>query len=161
FWVDKFIALIILRLVHGLPLGILTTGTCPTAANIVLDARRVAGMGNFAIAMNIAVAARPIIEFTLLHYISFKQFLFALSLLMSISVLFSLFVHTGEQRQKNVHQTRTAFSLKISDLIEPKAVTISFISGFVGLAYASVLSFVPVFAEEMGLESTANYFFLI
>src|SRR5699024_12460853 len=29
------------------------------------------------------------------------------------------------------------------------------------LAYASVLSFVPVFAEEMGLESTANYFFLI
>src|SRR5699024_11328823 len=66
-----------------------------------------------------------------------------------------------EQRQKNVHQTRTAFSLKISDLIEPKAVTISFISGFVGLAYASVLSFVPVFAEEMGLESTANYFFII
>src|SRR5699024_11277300 len=97
----------------------------------------------------------------LLYCISFTHFFLTLSLLISISVLFSLFVHTGEQRQKNVHQPRTAFSLKISDLIEPKAVTISFISGFVGLAYASVLSFVPVFAEEMGLESTANYFFLI
>src|SRR5699024_11639778 len=92
---------------------------------------------------------------------SLLQFFLNLSLFMSIIVHFSLFVNTGEQRQKNVQQTRTAFSLKISDLIVPHAVTISFISCFVGLAYASVLSFVPVFAEEMGLESTAYYFFLI
>src|SRR5699024_2556885 len=38
---------------------------------------------------------------------------------------------------------------------------IALISGLVGLAYASVLSFVPVFAEEIGLETTASYFFLI
>jgi len=161
FWLDTFMPLIILRFVHGISFGILTTATSAIAANIVPEARRGAGMGYFAMAMNIAVVAGPFIGLTLLQYISFKQFFLTLSLLMSISVLFSLFVYTGEQRQKNVHQTRTAFSLKISDLIEPKAVTISFISGFVGLAYASVLSFVPVFAEEMGLESTANYFFLI
>src|SRR5699024_12369460 len=96
-----------------------TTATSATAANIVPEARRGAGMGYFAMAMNIAVVAGPFSGLTLLQYISFKEFFLTLSLLMSISVLFSLFVHTGEQRQKNVHQTRTAFSLKILDTNKP------------------------------------------
>src|SRR5699024_11187997 len=153
---DTFIPLIIFRFVLGSAFGILTTGTSAFAAITVPDVSRRVGTSYFGLTMNIAFVAGALLAFALLTFISFYMFFLTLSLLMSISVLFSLFVHTGEQRQKNVHQSRTAFSLKISDLIEPKAVTISFISGFVGLAYASVLSFVPVFAEEMGLESTAN-----
>lgn len=160
-WVNTFTPLLILRFIHGISFGILTTATSAIAANIVPKARRGAGMGYFAMAMNIAVVAGPFIGLTLLQYISFKQFFLTLSLLMSISVLFSFLVDTKEQRQKHVHESQSALSFKISDLIEPKAIPISVISGFVGLAYASVLSFVPVFAEEMGLETAASYFFLI
>src|SRR5699024_5370479 len=111
FWLDTFIPLIILRFVHGISFGILTTATSAIAANIVPEARRGAGMGHCAMAMNIAVVAAPFILLTLLQYISFKQFILSLSILMSISFLFSLFVHPCVQTQKNVHQTLTAFSL--------------------------------------------------
>jgi len=160
-WVNTFTPLLILRFIHGISFGILTTSTSAIAANIVPKARRGAGMGYFAMAMNIAVVAGPFIGLTLLQYISFNQFFLTLSILMSISVLFSFLVDTREQKQKHVNDTQSVLSFKISDLIEPKAIPISVISGFVGLAYASVLSFVPVFAEEMGLETAASYFFLI
>src|SRR5699024_3078763 len=54
-----------------------------------------------------------------------------------------------------------SLAIKWSDLIEIKAVPVAAISGLVGVAYASILSFVPVYAEEIGLASTASYFFLV
>src|SRR5699024_7480620 len=44
---------------------------------------------------------------------------------------------------------------------EMKAVPISIISGLVGFAYSSILSFVSVYADELGLVAAASYFFLI
>lgn len=156
-WIDTFGALLILRLVHGLSFAILTTATSSIAADIIPEARRGAGMGYFAMAMNMAVVAGPFIGLTLLQFITFKQFFLILSIFMVISLVFSLLVHVEEPDMKS----NAAFSLKLHDLIEPKALPIAIISGLVGVAYASVLSFVPVFAEENGLETTASYFFLI
>src|SRR5699024_9550069 len=51
--------------------------------------------------------------------------------------------------------------LKLSDLIEVKALSIALISGLVGFVYASILSFISVYAESIGLLSTASYFFLV
>ena len=157
-WMNSFTPLLILRFIHGISFSILTTATSAIAADIIPKERRGAGMGYFAMAMNLAVVAGPFIGLTLLQFISFQQFFFVLSLLMSISVVFSLFVQTGE---KQTADTKQDLSLRLHDLIEPKAIPIALISGLVGLAYASVLSFVPVFAEEIGLETTASYFFLI
>lgn len=157
-WVDSFTPLLILRFVHGISFSILTTATSAIAADIIPKERRGAGMGYFAMAMNLAVVAGPFIGLTLLQFISFQQFFLVLSILMTVSVLFSLFVQTGEQQNA---ETENHFSIRLHDLIEPKAIPIALISGLVGLAYASVLSFVPVFAEEIGLEATASYFFLI
>src|SRR5699024_12196188 len=101
-------------LIHGISFGILTTATSAIAANIDPKARRGAGMGYFAMAMNIAVVAGPFIGLTLLQYISFNQFFLTLSILMSISVLFSFLVDTREQKQKHVNDTQSVLSFKIS-----------------------------------------------
>src|SRR5699024_12699604 len=98
-WVNTFTPLLILRFIHGISFGILTTATSAIAANIVPEARRGAGMGYFSMAMNIAVVAGPFIGLTLLQYIYFKQFILTISLLIYISVLFSLFVHKCAQNQ--------------------------------------------------------------
>lgn len=160
-WMDTFTPLLTLRFIHGISFGILTTATSAIAADIVPESRRGTGMGYFAMAMNLAVVAGPFIGLTLLQFISFKSFFLTLSLFMSISIIFSLVVDTGENAQEKSKKPRSVLALSLSDLIEPKAVPIALISGIVGLAYASVLSFVPVFAEEIGLETTASYFFLI
>ena len=135
----------------------MTTATSSIAADIIPEARRGAGMGYFAMAMNMAVVAGPLIGLTLLQFITFKQFFLILSIFMIISLVFSLLVNVKEPKVKSSPR----LALKLNDMIEPKALPIAIISGLVGIGYASVLSFVPVFAEENGLETTASYFFLI
>src|SRR5699024_3868903 len=125
-WMDSFTPLLILRFIHGISFSILTTATSAIAADIIPKERRGAGMGYFAMAMNLAVVAGPFIGLTLLQFISFQQFFFVLSLLMSISVVFSLFVQTGE---KQTADTKQDLSLRLHDLIEPKAIPIALISG--------------------------------
>lgn len=156
-WIDSFTPLLILRFIHGISFSILTTATGAIAADIIPEARRGAGMGYFAMAMNLAVVTGPFIGLTLLQFISFKTFFLILSFVMVISLIFSTLVVVKEAKPKS----RASLSIKFTDLIEPKALPIALISGLVGVAYASILSFVPIFAEELGLAKTANYFFLV
>lgn len=158
-WMHAFIPLLILRFIHGISFSIVTTATSAMAADIVPKSRRGAGMGYFAMAMNLAVVAGPFIGLSLLQFISFTAFFVVLSVLMVISVVFSFFVQITEEKQTD--QTRPSLAIKWSDLIETKAVPVAMISGLVGIAYASILSFVPVYAEEIGLATTASYFFLV
>lgn len=159
-WINAFIPLLALRFIHGISFSILTTATSAIAADIVPEARRGEGMGYFAMSMNLAVVAGPFIGLTLLQYISFEQFFLVLSILMVISFILSLFVQLQEQPSEEQSES-AAFSLKMSDLIEKRAISIALISGLVGIAYASILSFVPVYAEDIGLAATASYFFLV
>ncbi len=155
-FIETFTALLVLRFIHGISFALVTTATSAIAADIIPKARRGAGLGYFAMAMNLAVVAGPFIGLSLLQFISFKQFFAILSILMVVSLLFSFMVTVHEHAH-----ARTSLSLKLTDLVEIKALPIAGISGIVGVAYASILSFVPVFAEENGLETTANYFFLV
>src|SRR5699024_823098 len=60
-----------------------------------------------------------------------------------------------------VEQETNKLKLRLSDLIEVKALPVALISGLVGFAYATILSFVSVYAEDIGLSSAAGYFFLV
>ena len=155
--INAFIPLLILRFIHGISFSIVTTATSSIAADIVPNARKGAGMGYFAMSMNLAVVAGPFIGLTLVQSFSFNVFFIVLSILMIISFLCTLIVQLNEEKRAE----GATLALRLSDLIEPKAIPISIISGLVGIAYASILSFVPVYAEEIGLAQTASYFFLV
>jgi len=155
--INAFIPLLILRFIHGISFSIVTTATSSIAADIVPNARKGAGMGYFAMSMNLAVVAGPFIGLTLVQSFSFNVFFIVLSILMIISFLCTLVVQLNEEKRAE----GATLALRLSDLIEPKAIPISIISGLVGIAYASILSFVPVYAEEIGLAQTASYFFLV
>lgn len=158
-FMESFIPLLVLRFIHGISFSIVTTTTSSIAADIVPDSRKGAGMGYFAMSMNIAVVVGPFIGLTLLQFVSFQSYFNLLSFLMMISFLFTFSVSIKEEYVDKHH--KTSFAIKFTDLIETKAIPIALISGLVGVAYASILSFVPVYAEEIGLATTASYFFLV
>src|SRR5690625_345604 len=111
----------------------------------------------FAMAMNLAIVAGPFIGLTLLQFVSFKTLFMVLNVFMIIGVLFSFNVQFEEAPRVE----QQANKLKLSDLIEVKALPVALISGLVGFAYATILSFVSVYAEDIGLSSAAGYFFLV
>ena len=159
-WMNQLVSLLILRFIHGISFGILTTATASIAADIIPKSRRGAGMGYFAMSMNIAIVLGPFIGLSLLQAVSFQTLFIILNGLMIVGIFFSLNVQISEQVSEEKLKLEH-FRMKPSDLLEVKAIPVSIISGLVGFAYASILSFVSIHAEELGLSSVSSYFFLV
>lgn len=158
-WVDQFTPLLMLRFFHGLSFGVITTATGAIAADIIPPARRGAGLGYFAMAMNLAVVAGPFIGLSLLQFISFKTLFIVLSFIMVGGFVSSILVHVPINAA--VVKATGKFKLTFSDLIEMKALPIALISSLISLAYASILSFISVYSDSIGLSAAASYFFLV
>lgn len=156
--IDAFMPLLALRFIHGLSFGIITTATGAIAADIIPPSRRGAGLGYFAMAMNLAVVIGPFIGLTLLQYTSFQNLFIILGILMIVAIMNSAMVNVPKEKvaPKAIKQRLT-----IHDFIEMKAMPIALISSLVALAYASVMSFISVYANGLGLASTASYFFVV
>ena len=157
---DQFVPLLIIRFIHGFSFAIITTVTGAIAADVIPRSRRGAGMGYFAMSMNLAIVVGPFVGLSVLQFGSFQILLALLSTLMIISVIFSIIIRLPDSVNSRDHGPVT-LQLKLSDLIEVKALSIALISGLVGFVYASILSFISVYAESIGLLSTASYFFLV
>lgn len=159
-WVAQLVPLLVVRFIHGISFGILTTVTSSIAADTIPDSRRGAGMGYFATAMNLALVIGPFIGLLFIQFVSFHILFIVLNVLMLIGLYFSITVQTVENAANSAPE-KNQFNIKLKDLIEMNAVPISIISGFVGFAYASIISFLSVHAEQLGLSSAASYFFLV
>ncbi|SFL56818.1 MFS transporter [Salibacterium qingdaonense] len=157
-WVDAFVPLILLRIFHGLSFGILTTATSAIAADVVPDARRGEGLGYFTMSMNLAVVAGPFLGLTLTQFVSY-QFLFVLlSCIMAAGTLSALLVRPKEVPKASAGERS---KMKVQDLIEKRALPIAAVSSLVAFSYSGVISFISVYAEELGLASVSSYFFLV
>src|SRR5690606_30283598 len=109
-------------------------------ADTIPPARRGAGMGYFAMAMNLAIVIGPFIVLTLIQFVSFQTLFIVLNALMLIGLYFSISVKTNEPSTTKVLE-KGRFNMKLTDLLEAKAIPVALIGGLVGFAYASILSF--------------------
>jgi predicted MFS family arabinose efflux permease len=159
FMVDSFMGLMILRFLHGLSFGVLTTVASAIAADVVPNERKGAGLGYFAMATNIAMVVGPFLGLTLIQFISFKLLFILVSFIILISVVCAIQVKVPEIVFPSSKETKKKFT--INNLIEVKALPIAVISLFVGISYSSILSYVSVFAEANNLASVASYFFVV
>lgn len=158
-WVNGFISLLVLRFIHGLSFGFLSTATGAIAANVVPRERHGEGIGYFAMSANLAVVLGPFVGLSLLQYIPYQTLFIVLSILTIAAVLFAAFVQVEHEKNAAIKQTKQKFS--INDFIETKAISISLIGALTSFVYASIISFVSVYSDSIGLSETASYFFLI
>lgn len=158
-WVKTFIPLLVVRFMHGISFGLVSTATGAIVADILPEARKGEGMGYFAMAMNLAIVAGPFIGLTVIQLTSYQLLFIILSGCMLLSVFFSWLVRVKDVRVGE--KRKEAFTFKVNDLIDVRSLPVAIVSGLVGFSYASILSFVPVYAEEISLSHVVNYFFLI
>lgn len=150
-------ALYAVRFLHGISFGILTTVTGAIAASIIPDKRKGTGMGYFAMAMNLALVIGPFAGLVIIRHFSFTILFVMLTILMLFSFIFTWMIQIARHERPKTMR----FALKPSDLIEVRAIPVGMIIGLVGFSYASILSFVPVYAEEVGLVQVASAFFIV
>ena len=154
-----FILLLALRFFQGVWFSIATTAAGSLAADIVPAKRKGAGLGYFTMSTNLAVVFGPFIGLLIIQYASFDLLFIVLSVFVAIGGLLALTIQTKDLPKTEVKNRNLKFSLH--DLFERKALPIAIIACLIAFSYASILSFLSLYAEERDLLSAASYFYAV
>lgn len=157
--------LLIYRLLQGVAVGLVGTATGTIIAQILPANRRGEGIGYFSLSAILATAVGPYIGLLLLQNFDSFTVIFIFNTILAVVVLLMFFLikfpeslTTPAQLSKTSQLENTGF---LSKFIERRAVPISLVALFVGLAYSGVLSFMSFYTVEINLEKVGGYFFLI
>jgi MFS family permease len=157
FFAETMVTILGVRFLHGIGFGMATTAAGGIVATIIPKSRSGEGMGYFIMSANMAMVLGPFIGLTAIQHGDPK-------LLFSISVVCSLLaLITGLMiRFPEINAVRTAQSgFRFQNFFATAAIPIAIVGAFFAIVYSGILSFVSVYAKEIGLIEVSSFFFVI
>jgi predicted MFS family arabinose efflux permease len=150
--------LILNRLLNGITVGIISTIVSTVVVFSLPASRKGEGISYFAISTALATGIGPFIGLVLSRNSNFDM-IFSLSLLLGIfSLVIALFLKFPATYKIKKHNKK---GIKISDFIEPKAMPIAIIIFFMTFCFSGIVSYLNIYALELGLIDTASFFFMV
>ncbi|CAM3725877.1 MFS transporter [Mesobacillus zeae] len=160
FFVSSITALMAVRFLHGIGFGIATTCTGAIVADIIPDSRRGEGMGYFILSSTLAMVIGPYVGLTAMQEWGVNAMLdFAAGSAVACVLAGNSIRVKKKQIQEQKERVQNPFNLK--NLFEASAVPIAVTGSLFALAYSAILSFVSVYAGELGLGGISSYFFVV
>ncbi|WP_453990719.1 MFS transporter [Bacillus nitroreducens] len=162
FFTPSIYTLLLLRLLHGIGFGMATTAAGGIVADLIPDSRKGEGMGYFIMSTNLAMVIGPFLGLTLMNKSGMVSVFIVGSLCAILAFLSGYFVKIPSQLPEvHTQQKRTKKKFSFADLFEVPAIKISIVGGLIGIVYSSILSFVSVYAQEIGLFAVSSFFFVV
>jgi MFS family permease len=159
FFPKSITGFLVIRLLHGVGFGMATTAVGTIVADIIPTSRRGEGMGYFIMSTNLAMVLGPFVGLTAIQQWGAKT-LFIISMLVAIGCLITgLSVKIAKKEDSINQKVHSAFSFR--NLIEPTAVPIALVGGFLAIVYSALLSFVSIYASEIHLEKVSSLYFVV
>ncbi|QNG60451.1 MFS transporter [Bacillus sp. PAMC26568] len=153
--------LFLLRFFHGIGFGMATTVAGAIVADIIPESRRGEGMGYYAMSMNLAMVIGPFLGLTAMEQWG-NATMFGISILTSLAALITgLFITLPKIMKIRSKVIPSIENRGLKGLFEASAIRIALVGGIFALVYSSILSFVSVYAKEIGLAEAASYFFVV
>lgn len=156
--IDDFMPLLALRFFHGIWFSLVTTVAGAIAADIIPPERRGEGLGYYGIAMNLAIVAGPFIVLSLQPFAAARVIFLILSVIIVIGFFCAFLVKITDEQQSAPKEKR---KLTLNDFLEKKSMPIASVGFLISFAYASIVSFISVYAESLGLIQAASFFFVV
>jgi MFS family permease len=156
-FMDGLTPLLFLRFFHGIWFSLVTTVAGAIAADIVPPERRGEGLGYYGIAMNLAIVAGPFLALTLQPLVTYKTIFLIFGIIMIIGFFCALSVRVSEAPIAKAEKRK----LEFSDFLEKKSLPIASVGFFISFVYASIITFISVYADSLGLIQTASFFFVV
>ena len=157
--VQTIFFLLILRFFHGAGFSIGTTATATMVAVFSPISRIGEGVGYLAVFTSIAMVIGPFIGLKLITDYS-STFLFGVCALFGLLSFLCGNVQSIPQ-QKVDSQTENKEAISWKDFLEPHALPIAFCGGLLAFVYSSLLGFLPLYAQKLGMMGMASYFFAV
>ncbi|WP_342774265.1 MFS transporter [Lysinibacillus antri] len=157
-FIESLSLLLALRFFHGIWFSIVTTVLITVVNDNIPESRKGAGLGYFALSMNLAVVFGPFIALTIFQLYSYKVLIIGLVTVIVIGYLFAFTLKVSEYHP----QTSTAkwYRLSWHDLFEKRVIPVAIVGYLTAFAYASVMSFISVYAETRGVFEYVSLFFI-
>ncbi|WP_412103393.1 MFS transporter [Rossellomorea aquimaris] len=157
YFIRDFSWLLGLRFFHGIWFSIASTVLVSIAADLIPQKRKGEGLGYFAMSMNLAVVAGPFLALALIRFIPYDILFLGLAVTIVVAFVFSLWIKPVEG--ESIVNTSKRFSW--NDLIEVRAVPIAVVGFLTAFAYSGIMSFISIYAKEIGLFESVSYFFVV
>src|SRR5699024_3260956 len=152
---QTIVILLILRFSQGLGFGVATASAGGVAADVIPDSRKGEGLGYFVMSNNLAMVLGPFLGITFYGKFGMTSLFAVASVCSLLGLLAGTLTKVPHQKQKK------GMEQKKQPKFEKGAVPYGLISGFLGIAYSSILSFMAVFAVHRDMEMAGSYFFLV
>ena len=145
---------LILRFVHGLTWGSMSSAGSTIAVDLVPQKRRGEGIGIFGLSMTIAMAIGPLIAILITGDGGYNRLFFSAAAFSFLGLMLSLFVKVPKiKKQKN--------KFSFSSLIEKKALPVSLNMFFITIPYGGIISFIALYGRSINIESSGVFFLLL
>jgi MFS family permease len=151
--------LLLLRFFHGAGFSIGTTATATMVAVFSPASRIGEGVGYLAVFTSIAMVIGPFIGLKLIADYSFTSLFAVCALFGLLAFLCGNIQSIPEQKVDGPIRSKEAFSWK--SFFEPHALPIALCGGLLAFVYSSLLGFLPLYAQKLGMIGMASYFFAV
>ncbi|MCM3571143.1 MFS transporter [Neobacillus mesonae] len=159
-FVSNIWVLYILRILHGITFGIITTVKGTISAEIIPDSRRGEGLSWFSLAMGLAMVVGPVIGLNLANIGAYNTAYILCIVVSVVNIFLSMVIRVPEQvKQEEVSKTNKRFNLH--DLIDKKAAPYALVVFILACAYSGIASFLALYAQEIDLVKAASTFFIL
>ena len=140
-------------------------GTISTAANAIVTAyipksRNGEGINYYGLSTSLAAAIGPFIGILLLPIVGFKSVII-LAIVLSVLVTVACYLFPVQNVELTDDHKKLLNSWSLNTFIEYKVLFISIVAFLIGLSYSSVLGFLSIYADNLGLSTAGAFFFVV
>ncbi|WP_042461610.1 MFS transporter [Neobacillus dielmonensis] len=159
-FVSNIWALYILRILHGITFGIITTVKGTISAEIIPDSRRGEGLSWFSLAMGLAMVVGPVIGLNLANIRAYNTAYILCIVISVVNIILSMVIHVPEQKQSEKASIASK-GFNLNDLVDKKAAPFALVVFILACAYSGIASFLALYAQEIDLVKAASTFFIL
>ncbi|MTI80537.1 MAG: MFS transporter [Firmicutes bacterium] len=152
-WAPTVFILLALRFLHGIGWGANTTAAGTLAADVVPKPRLGEGMGFFGMAPTISMAVAPAVGLFLINTYGFPTLFFTSAALAVLSLIFSLAIKTNLKSEEPQPKARS-----FNTMFEPRSYRPAVVIFLTTTTYGAIVSFIALFAGQMGIENIGIFF---
>jgi MFS family permease len=161
FFAGHLILLFAVRFIHGIAFGLTATAMNTTVMDSLPMNRRGEGTGYYSLSNTAATAFGPFLGILLLNTYDMNTIFIYAFCMTIVAFILSLIATVKEAPLTPEERKAIPFSLKISHLFSLEVIPIASLTMLMGICYASLMSFINIYAKEINLVEASTYFFLI
>lgn len=148
------------RFLNGFAYGTISTAANAIVTEYIPKSRNGEGINYYGLSTSLAAAIGPFIGILLLPIVGFKSVII-LAIVLSVLVTVACYLFPVQNIELTDDHKKLLNSWSLNTFIEYKVLFISIVAFLIGLSYSSVLGFLSIYADNLGLSTAGAFFFVV